>query len=363
MSVMCAGQTKAGNQCSKKVKTPETHCHLHRENKEVQVKEKKIAPPLVITKKEYKVREFDLTHLNIWTWNINSIRNKIELVNDLLVKHNIDILLLTETKITAKLESDLSFVAGYKVIWNSNKNSYHHGIAFVYRQELPIEVLNTILPVSQNLTEKIVNNDPVDFVKQSKQNALDNNSKNYAIIKKYEDNIDTDIVKAHNTEGRILVIKCYDIVIVGTYVPNAGVDRKEPLKRLAYRTQAWDRDIYHLLLQHEKVIWVGDLNVTIYDNDLLNVKANIAGTTVEERDNINRFLRDNNWVDTWQQHNPDIKDCWARATWGPDSTFPLRLDYVLCSPNLKDQIVYSINDQLHEGSDHIPMGTKFKISI
>lgn len=368
MSNTCAGQTKAGTQCTKKVKASETHCHLHRENKEIkEEKVIKIEKPIIsntISAKDHKLREFDSNHLNIWTWNINGIRNKVELVNNLLLKHNIDILLLTETKITSKFENILTFLDGYDCLWNSNKNSYHHGIAFIYRKELKIEVLNNILPIKEKIA--VINtNDPLDFIQQSKKNQLNNNSKNYNIIKKYEDDIEVDTAKAHNTEGRILVVKCNDIVIVGTYVPNAGVDRKEALKRLAYRTKAWDVDIYHYLSQLEqqyrKVIWLGDLNVTICDNDLLNIKANIAGTTIEERNNINNFLKDNNWIDTWQQHNPDIKDCWNRATWGVDSTFPLRLDYVLCSSVLKDNIVFSVNDQLFEGSDHIPMGTKFKL--
>lgn len=365
MSVVCAGQTKAGNACTKKVKLPETYCHLHRENKEQVVKTIPKITPKIVSNEVIKLKEFDPHNLNIWTWNINSVRTKIDRVNALLVKHNIDILLLTETKITTKMENDLIFRDGYDCIWNSNKNSYHHGIAFIYRKELTIDMLNNILPIREKIGIKEEKEDVEQFINKSKQNNLSNKSKNYNIISKYEGNITADIEKAHNREGRILVIKCNDIIIVGTYVPNAGVDRKEALKRLAYRIKAWDLDIYHYLLQleqsYQKVIWLGDLNVTICDNDLLNVKANIAGTTVEERDNINNFLKDNHWIDTWHQHNPEIKDCFSRATWGVESSFPLRLDYVLCSPALKEQIFFSVSDQFFDGSDHIPMGTKFTI--
>ena len=280
--------------------------------------------------------------LNIWTWNINCIKNKIKLVQDLLIKHDIDILLLTETKI--QNESNIVF-DHYHIIFNSNKTSYYHGIAFVYKKHLNMSVISTILP-----------NYGIASVKETKNNQ---------VIKQYLPSIEADIKKAHNTEGRILVLKCdfnhHEIILVGTYVPNSGVHKNQPFKRLGYRTLAWDKDLYHYLnilkSEHQHVIWTGDLNVTIKDNDLLNVKSNIAGTTPEERDNIKEFMID--WIDTWDMMNEQPK-CQKRATWGVGK-FPLRLDYVICSQSLKDHIVSSIVDQDCSGSDHVPVGTQFKM--
>ncbi len=66
------------------------------------------------------------------------------------------------------------------------------------------------------------------------------------------------------------------------------------------------------------------------------------------------------WVDTWDIKN-DVKKCQDRATWGVHTQFPLRLDYVICSQSLKDRIVDSQVDQSFEGSDHVPIGTRFNI--
>lgn len=232
----------------------------------------------------------------------------------------------------------------YKCIWNSNRESYYHGVAFIYKEHLNITLLNNILP----------HYDHIDTV-------LD--SKNSTIIKQYLPSIDIDIKKAHVTEGRILVIQCQfnnnTVIIVGTYCPNSGVNKEQPLKRLAYRTFAWDKDLYHylnLLKQEHPVIWLGDLNVVIKDNDVLNVKANIAGITIEERTNMKEFMVD--WIDTWDIKNDVIKPS-LRATWGVKGRFPLRLDYVICSESLKDHIVSSTIDQNYDGSDHIPIGSQF----
>ena len=134
---------------------------------------------------------------------------------------------------------------------------------------------------------------------------------------------------------------------------------------MAYRTLKWDYDLYQLLIklekEYEKVIWLGDLNVVIYDNDVLNTKCNIAGTTEEERHNINTFINDNKWIDTYHEMNKNIVKCNQRATWGVNARFPMRLDYVLCSNELKKCIVSSVVNQQFEGSDHVPMGTQFKL--
>lgn len=359
----CTGKTKTGTNCTKKIKDTEKLCHLHKDQviqtdiivnnipKIIKTPEisKQIIKPKILIEQEIIERN---NILNVCTWNINSVRNKMDLVDKLLIKHDIDILLLTETKIQPKLEADLKFNDNYNCFWNSNKNSYHHGTCFIYKKTLQIELLSDFLPTYQNDVEE----------KQKR-------TKNTDVIEEYRSTIPEIITKAHNTEGRILTIKCTfnqkEIIIVGTYVPNSGGDRKEPFKRLAYRTLAWDPNIYKYLLElqnkYENVIWTGDLNVILCDNDTLNIKSNIPSTTFEERKNINDFLNENLWIDTWHESNINVIKCQKRSTWGVNTKFPLRLDYVICSPSLKDNIISSFNDQGYSGSDHIPIGTKFLI--
>lgn len=279
--------------------------------------------------------------LNVWTWNINCIKYKTQLIKILLIKHDIDILLVTETKIMEKDES-ITF-ENYTCLFNSNKTSNYHGVAFIYKSTLNMTVIDTVLP-------------------HNELNFNLNITRNKDIIQHYLPSIKKDIIKAHYMEGRILVLKCdfnnKQIIFVGTYVPNSGVNKKHPLKRLAYRTLSWDKDLYQYLslLKNENVIWLGDLNVVIKDNDTHNIKSNIAGTTIEERSNIKEFMID--WIDTWDIVN-NVKKCSLRATWGINTRYPLRLDYIICSKSLKKNIVSSYIDQQYEGSDHCPIGTQF----
>lgn len=294
--------------------------------------------------------------MNIWTYNINGLRNKTEIVESLLNKHNIDILFLTETKIKPEIEKYISVGKGYKIIFNTNKHSSYHGVAFVYREHLNVSLLNDTLKY---------------HVKTDEQKVINLNSKNRNLLLHTDpDDIATDMQRAYETEGRILTIKLTvneenkkDLIIVGTYVPNSGVNRQEPLKRLAFRTLMWDHDLYSHLLELEKeyknVIWLGDLNVARKDNDLRYVKSNYAGTTLEERKNMNNFLNRNKWVDVWDVLNPTISHFAERCTYGVKGRCKLRLDYLICSPSISASCKSSQVDQSFEGSDHVPMGACF----
>ena len=48
--------------------------------------------------------------------------------------------------------------------------------------------------------------------------------------------------KKHDTEGRVITAELDNFFLVNVYVPNSGSDRKNPLKRLDYRTNEWDVD-------------------------------------------------------------------------------------------------------------------------
>lgn len=288
--------------------------------------------------------------INIWTWNVNSIRTKVPLVMNLLHKHNIDILVVTETKIQPQHEKDI-VIPNYKILFNSNKTSSYHGVAIIYRHSLSIDLLHNELPTKNRLRMIMMH--------------LRNSSK---ISKVTETELKYDISRAHITEGRLLSIKCsmnnQTFVLVGTYVPNSGVNRNDPLKRLAFRTLCWDKDLYDYLLdlekQYKNVVWLGDLNVVYRDNDHNRGKnPNMAGTTQEERYNFQTFLSTSGWIDTWDLLNQDKMHINQRCTYGVNTTCRLRLDYVIVSSSLRSCIKTSTVDQEFDGSDHVPMGTSF----
>lgn len=288
--------------------------------------------------------------VNVWTWNVNSIRSKIPLVIQLLQKHQIDILVVTETKIQPQHESNI-LIPGYQILFNSNKTASYHGVAIIYRSSLCLTIMGDQLPTKNRIKMVLINLKNANKISQVTQSELDH-----------------DISRAHTIEGRLLTVKLtiknHTFVVVGTYVPNAGVDRTSPLKRLAYRTLCWDKDLFDHLLnlekEYQKVIWLGDLNVARHDNDHNKQKsANFAGVTPEERYNFQTFLATSGWIDTWDLCNPDKMHIDERCTYGVNTTCRLRLDYVIVSPALRSLIKTSKVDQDFDGSDHVPMGTSF----
>lgn len=293
--------------------------------------------------------------VRIWLWNVNSIRNKMAYVIELLRKHNIDILVINETKIQPKHEKDIILPEAYRIIFNSNQKASFHGVAIIYRKEYDISCISSILT-------------PQDLSKRPRINQINlKNSKKISQVS--TETLEKDVAKGHLTEGRILTVKCSlsglkdSFILVGTYCPNSGCDRKEPLKRLAYRTCCWDKDLYSHLMKLEKeysrVIWIGDLNVARRNNDMYKVGINISGTTPEERSNFELFMNENQWIDTWEVCNPKKMRIEERCTYGVKSFCKLRIDYILTSPFLKNSIKSSTIDQEYEGSDHVPLGTTF----
>ena len=298
-----------------------------------------------------------MVQINIASWNINSIRSKTDYVNGFLNTENPDILFISETKITSKIEDSVSskIDTKFSCIWNTNKTSYWHGTCMIYNNDTfkKVNVLSTKL----------------DSV--SKKYKTDNVSKTSKRINETkEEDIDSDTKKAHNDEGRFILCEFIlknnsKFVLLGTYSPNSGVNRDSPLKRLAYRTLRWDNDIYtalnNLKKEYDNVMWVGDLNVARKQNDMA-YKMIIAGTTDEERINFESFITEHKWIDTFDKMNEDKTKIIDRCTYGYNIKTKLRLDYIICSEKMEDKvetsyIIYDYKDI----SDHLPIMAKITI--
>lgn len=294
--------------------------------------------------------------ISITSWNINSIRNKVAFINDFLEKEKPDILFISETKITEKLETDVSknINSEYSTIWNSNKSGYWHGTCFIYKKDKfdSVNVLSESIE-SYSTFYKL----ETDTVNSKKINTT------------LETDIDNDTEKAHKTEGRVLLCEFIiketneKIVVLGTYSPNSGVNRDKPLKRLAYRILRWDYDVYKTLdelkTKYKNVFWVGDLNVAHKQNDMA-YKMNIAGTTFEERENFQSFLS-TGWIDTFDILNSDKTKIIDRCTYGYNIKCKLRLDYIVSTNEMKERVKSSnIIYGYEEVSDHLPICVIFK---
>ena len=112
-------------------------------------------------------------------------------------------------------------------------------------------------------------------------------------------------IEKHDNEGRVITIDLGNIFIVNVYVPNSGSDRKEPLKRLDYRTQEWDVDFLNYLkslADKKPLIACGDFNVAHQEIDIANPSSNRgnSGFTDEERESFSTFLSEG-FVDVFRE--------------------------------------------------------------
>ncbi len=259
--------------------------------------------------------------MKIYSWNVNGIRavhNK-GLFLPFISDHQPDILCLQETKALAdQSEVDLPDYIEY---WNSAEKRGYSGTA-IFTKIKPLSVIN-------------------DFPE--------------SITKKYGDMGDSygDPTK----EGRIIAAEFPNFYVVSVYTPNSKGD----LGRLKLRHEAWDKaflDYMKQLEQKKPVIFMGDLNVAHTEDDLANPKPNVGkhGFTKEEREGFQNLI-DTGFVDTFRQFTKGNGHYtwwthWANAR---ARNVGWRIDYVMVSKSIKDNIKSA---QIHPnvmGSDHCPV--------
>lgn len=171
-------------------------------------------------------------------------------------------------------------------------------------------------------------------------------------------------IQQHDNEGRILIAEFSEIFIIATYVPCAG----ERLKRLDYRVQVWDSDLRNTIKQlseSKKVVWCGDLNVVNEDIDIYSLKGKEKSgcCTPQERSSFKKTLKDCELVDTLRVVNPELQKYSyypRRNVRAKEKGQGWRLDYILVSRSLKDNIKAADIKNEYEGSDHYPVITELQ---
>lgn len=188
--------------------------------------------------------------MKIVTWNVNGVSSSWKELQDLIHDDSdIDIVCLQEVK----TKSCPAEIPGYVWYWNpASVRSSYAGTGMLVRKTLNTELI-------------LMNGVP-----------------------------------CCTGEGRDITVRCGDVYIVCVYVPNSGVDRKDPLKRLGFRTNQWDVEFYEMVNKYNKVIVCGDLNVIYRDIDVHNPKSckNKAGFTLAEQASYARTFA-KSFEDSW----------------------------------------------------------------
>jgi AP endonuclease 2 len=279
-----------------------------------------------------------------------------------------DIVVLQETKIQRKdLRDDMVLVPGWDVYFSLPKHKKgYSGVAIYTRNTAcaPIRaeegIIGVLCPPSSST--------PFRELPEDQQIG------GYPCQGQLKGDID-DL--ALDSEGRCVILEFPAFVLIGTYSPAARDESRDDF-RLGY-LEALDVRIRNLVAMGKRVVLTGDLNVIRADIDTANISERLRkesmtmqdffsspsrrlfnhlvfdGTIYEDRDETRE---DSVLWDLGRLFNPNRQGmftCWETKKNARPGNFGSRIDYVLCSDNMKDWIVDSNIQEGLMGSDHCPV--------
>lgn len=272
------------------------------------------------------------------TWNINSIRIRLELLKSVIENNKLDIILLQETKCQ---ESDFPASAiqsmGMNYVYKGQKS--YNGVAIL--SKFPIDIEATELDLF-NLQD-----------------------------------VDTE---ARYVEG-VITINGKILRVASVYVPMGGSalqenETLEESERFKYKLNFYKRlqtrikELKEVTndFRDEYVIFAGDLNVAQEEIDLSHPKANDGnvGFHPMERQSL-RDIRNVGLEDIFRVKYPDTQQFtwWDYRTGAFNRNVGWRLDYLLCSKNIIDNTSECYVDMQTRAkpktSDHAPSVIEFEI--
>ena len=254
--------------------------------------------------------------MKIVTWNINSVRLRLDLLKKLSEQYAPEIICLQETKVQDHLfPKEEIRKLGYEYIFYAGEKSYN-GVAIL-----------------------------------SKIQAVFSSS-----------------LQLFNNDTRHIAVKINDLELHNFYVP-AGGDIPDANLNLKFRHKLeYVNTMQQWLLQNrtknDKLILVGDLNIAPHEHDVWSSKQlrNIVSHTDIERESLLKLQNSFGFVDSarhfipmskklytwWSYRNQD----WQKSNRGR------RLDHIWVSKNLQNYMqsieVISEARNWHKPSDHVP---------
>ena len=263
--------------------------------------------------------------MRVATWNVNSLKARLDKVSGWLERARPDVLLMQETKLSdADAPADVFHKAGY-VLAHHGEGRWN-GVAIASRHGITDVVTNFGDPLRPARTEDVGDDEPF-------------------------------------AEARMISAMCGDVRVVCLYAPNGRT-----VGSVFYAAKlAWFDRLARWLTEEvdprTPVVLGGDLNVAPADIDVWDAKACHGGTHVSELER-KAFARLCEWglVDIYRRQHPEP----GRYTWWDyragnfHKNFGMRIDHLLVSAPLADRIVWSeIDREARKGkpipSDHAPL--------
>lgn len=175
------------------------------------------------------------------------------------------------------------------------------------------------------------------------------------LLKSKLDDVSFGFDSLEDTEGRTIVTRIGDCVIVNSYVPNGA-------SRLEYKKEYFKKLILllaRLKNDNKKVILCSDTNIAHKEIDVNKPKAQgrKSGFLLEERQWLDDLLKIG-FIDSFRELNKGV----VQYTWrsyrarDKDNSFGwrFRFDYIICDEDLRDKLIKCYSKDL-EYSDHLPV--------
>ncbi|KAI1002396.1 hypothetical protein K3495_g5807 [Podosphaera aphanis] len=180
-----------------------------------------------------------------------------------------------------------------------------------------------------------------------------------------------------DSEGRCLILEFPAFVLIGTYCPAARDESREEF-RIGY-LRALDARVRNLIRLGKSVFLTGDLNISLDETDSAHAEEQMRklGVPIAElvstpaRRILNQMLvngkvfgprdegRENPvMVDLCRKFHPTrdkMFTCWDQKINARPGNYGSRIDYVLCSEDMKDWFYESNIQEGLMGSDHCPV--------
>jgi exodeoxyribonuclease III len=261
--------------------------------------------------------------MKIATWNVNSVRTRLDHVVNWLRETSVDVLCLQETKVVDELfpRQELSAL-GYEAAVLGQKS--YNGVALV--SKLPIANL----------------------------------SHGFAPVL-------GDSIGDLDDQKRVISATISDLTIVNLYVPNgSAVDSEKYLYKLRW-LEALGNYLQKRLQETDRLLVCGDFNVALEDIDIHNPKGRekMVMATDVERLAVKQAVLDLGLTDVFRKFNsePEQFSWWDYRTGAFRRNAGWRIDHIYLSSALYQQAIGCTIDrsprELTQPSDHTPVIVEF----
>jgi len=263
--------------------------------------------------------------MRIATWNVNSLKARLEKITWWLDRAKPDVLLMQETKLTdADAPADVFKNVGYELVHHGEGR--WNGVAIASRVGVGDVVANFGEPLRPPKTEDVGDDEPL-------------------------------------AEARMVSAVCGGVRVMSLYAPNGRVVGSPfYLAKLAWfeRLARWLADAADA---KQPLVLGGDFNVAPTDEDVWDPAACHGGTHVSDAERA-AFSRLCEWglLDAYHRHHPQP----GRYTWWDyragnfHKNFGMRIDHLLVTAPVAERVVWAeIDREARKGkpvpSDHAPL--------